>query len=271
MSTGEHIAAAEALLRTDPPAHLRYAALELRLAIEVIAYEKLRLYAPRLPASVLAKWQPPQAFRALEEYEPGSTQSFRLRIARETEYGVAGNEWHDMGEHRAFKLNWLRKTYNKLGSLIHHRAPGFDGDAEVASIADPDRLRAELRAILAEVARVASSQIHSSIVTVFEFHCVVCGAPILRNEKGARETERADCLQRECGAQHHVAFTDHGAATVQLIATAFECVKCGTPLLIQNRHLDIGYRFTCARCGVQHVVATRNWGYGIPDANPPNA
>jgi hypothetical protein len=155
-----HVAAARDLLATGPDTHLRYAALELRLAIEAIAYDKLRLYAPRLPKTILDKqWQPPQVFRALEDYEPRSTHSYHLRISREVEYGVPGPDWHDIGEHRVFKLPWLRKTYNKLGGLIHQRAPNYDANAELSSITDPTRLRAELTTIHSEVERVASSQV----------------------------------------------------------------------------------------------------------------
>jgi hypothetical protein len=48
-----HLAAAETLLASGRERELIYAALEMRMTIEEIAYEKLRLYAPRLPASVL--------------------------------------------------------------------------------------------------------------------------------------------------------------------------------------------------------------------------
>lgn len=271
MTKHQHTAAAKDLLAGGPDANLRYAALELRLAIEAITYEKLRLYAPRLPATVLDKWQPPQAFRALEEYEPRSTHSFRLRIAPETDYGVAGTDWRDIGEHRAFKLPWLKKTYNKLGGLIHQRAPNYDANAELSSISDPSRLREELKAIHKEVERVASSQINSSLATVMYIECMVCGAPIVRNVDGAKETKRADCLQMACGAQHHLEFGDDGRATTQLIATSFECLKCDAPITVENRRLDVGLEFMCSSCQTKHVIVSRQWAYDIPGSDAPSA
>jgi hypothetical protein len=256
-----HVRNAKRLLQQNDEDYFRYAALELRLAIEAIAYEKLRLYAPRLPGSVLDKWQPPQAFRALEEYEPRSIHSFRLRIAKEIEPGVPGPEWHELGEHRSFDLRWLRKTYNKLGGLIHKKAPSYSGNSELSSIRDPKVLRAELEAILTEVDRVASSTIDGTLAEVFEFQCTVCDAPIIRSADGARQTQRCDCIQADCGAQHHVHFDEGGDAYLLLIATSFECLKCNETVPIENRKLDVGYEFSCSRCHSAHRIVTKQWGY----------
>jgi hypothetical protein len=266
MTKHQHVGAAAEILTHGPDAHLRYAALELRLAIEAIAYEKLSLYAPRLPAAILEKWQPPQAFKALEEFEPRSTHSFRLRIAEEVEYGVPGTEWHEMGEHRAFKLPWLRTTYNKLGGLIHHKSPNYEANAELSSITDARRLRAALLSIHAEVERVASSQIDGSMATVIELTCTVCDTLIVRNLDGAKASYRADCLQTACGAQHHLEIADDGTVSMQLIATAFDCMNCKSPIVVENRKLEIGLEFTCSVCSAKHVIATRQWGYGISGA-----
>jgi hypothetical protein len=100
---------------------------------------------------------------------------------------------------------------------------------------------------------------------------MVCGAPIVRNVDGARETRRADCLQQSCGAQHHVDFAEDGTATVQLIATAFECLQCDTPIPVENRKLDVGLEFSCPSCHTKHAIASRHWVYGIPDSDAPSA
>jgi hypothetical protein len=70
MDKRAHVARATELLDKADDALLPYAALELRMAMEAIAYGKLRAFATRIPTSVLDKWQPPQAMRALLEFEP---------------------------------------------------------------------------------------------------------------------------------------------------------------------------------------------------------
>ena len=82
-----HHSNATRLLSGQVDGDLPYVALELRFTIEAIAYDKVRLYAGRLPADVLDKWQPPQVMKALAELEPMSTKQYEVRIAMENESG----------------------------------------------------------------------------------------------------------------------------------------------------------------------------------------
>ena len=75
------------MLSTNDDSLLRYACLELRFCLEDIAYRKLSTYAKRLPDEVLKTWQPPQAFRALLEFEPYADQTTTIRICEETSRG----------------------------------------------------------------------------------------------------------------------------------------------------------------------------------------
>lgn len=238
---------------------LIYAALELRMTIEAIAYDKLRIYAPRLPAAVLDRWQPPQAIKALLEFEPHAESHFRVRICAETEFGVPSGDWLDMGEHRSLKLRWVRKAYHKLGSYLH--APSPSAAALAPGNQDMVTLRSALDAIVVVLRPVVDSTIESSVANTIQFDCTVCGAPILRNAESATETHKAVCLQPTCAAEHSVSFASDGSFVARLEATEFECLKCDHPNTLEDRKLDVGYRFTCRECGVIHAIASRQWAY----------
>ena len=260
MSKHDHVQRARRLLEADGDAELRYAALELRLAIESIVYEKLRLYAPRLPAAVLDKWQPPQAMKALVQLEPRASREFRLRIAEEPAVGVPGTDWHYLGEHRMFEPGWLRTNYTKLGSFLHAASPKHSA----ASLnGDPAKLRSTMLPILQEIERVMASQIDGTLATVIEFQCAACDRPVFCNEEGARETGRATCLDASCAAEHHAKFGDDGSVTFYLDATEFECVSCKHPTPIENRKLAVGYEFNCEACKAAHVFVEMQWGYAL--------
>lgn len=102
---------AKKLLEDKDDSDLRYVCLELRFCIESITYEKLKTYIKRLPFSVIEKWQPPQAMKALRELEPLADEDFELFISPESSPGVPTGEWVCLGHHKTFKLSWLRKTY----------------------------------------------------------------------------------------------------------------------------------------------------------------
>jgi hypothetical protein len=71
--------------RGDDPASLVYAALELRLGLERVCYEKLRLRVDDVSAAEwLHRWQPPIVLKALEELaDPWIAQDLTLDVSKE--------------------------------------------------------------------------------------------------------------------------------------------------------------------------------------------
>jgi hypothetical protein len=258
MNRREHVSRAEALLASGESHDLAYAALELRMAMETIAYEKLRLYAPRLPEEVLSKWQPPQAMRALLEFEPDAMKERGLRIAVNGPDGKPVGPWQDLGVARSFRLDWLRKNYNKLGNLLHVQSPKAK---EATGSRNSPKLRSDLAEILGEVKRVAESPLTGAMAAVIDFKCAACDTPTLFNEDGAKKTNRAVCIS--CNAEHHVVFEADGRPAMYLMTTDFDCVACKALTPIENRLLEIGFRFKCASCKAPHVFVNMQWGYGM--------
>jgi hypothetical protein len=115
--------AAQAMLSRGDDELLRYIARELRRCLEAVVYEKLRVYRDRIPADVARKWQPPQAFDALLLMEPDAEETSTICVTPEREPGVPSGPSRTLGvDHRPGSAG-LKKTYNKLGSLLHARWP----------------------------------------------------------------------------------------------------------------------------------------------------
>jgi predicted RNA-binding Zn-ribbon protein involved in translation (DUF1610 family) len=251
---------AKDLLSRDDDSLLRYSCLELRFCLEAITYEKLRLYATRLPAEVLEKWQPPQALRALLEYEPYADQNFTLRIATEVAPGVPSDNWITLGTHKAFKVTWLRKTYNKLGSFLHIPSVKTANNLSPSNISA--QLRKDIENIIAELEPIVASPIDSSLASVITFQCSVCEDYVLINKDALQKRKCATCLNPNCSAEFFAEEDDSCNFQFQLIATAFDCQSCGHSNLIENRKLKIGFRFKCDSCGEEYEFIQRQWGYG---------
>lgn len=257
-----HVLRAATLLASEVESDLPYAALELRMAMEVIAYEKLRLYAPRLPESIFDKmWQPPQIMKALLEFEPLAMENKTISSVRTAEDG-SSTEQVVLGEHFSFKLKWFRKAYNTVGQLLHTPTPKQAEQTTLTKATDPTK-RDTLLKILCEVERVVASQLDSSIAKVIEFECLVCNSPVIRNEESTRVTQRAICLKESCAAEHLAEFSADGDPTFRLIATDFDCVTCKKTFPVQHRKLAVEYEFSCPFCRADHIIATAEWSYGL--------
>ena len=203
MDKETHLSRALDLLRNGPDDSLPYAALELRFTIEALAYAKLRLYAPRLPEAVLERWQPPQALKALLEFEPLATENHVLRFCEETSPGVASGNWVELGQHRSIKFEWARQSYNKLGSYLHLRSPKSQNRVAQNGEAQAAATREGLLKIARELEPLVSSRLDSSLAAITNLECKACGQLIVRNTQSLRETRKAICQNPNCGAEHH--------------------------------------------------------------------
>lgn len=253
------MARAQSLLAQSTPESLRYAALELRLCIEALTYEKLRAFSNMVPEEVLKTWQPPQAVKALLEFEPSADRTFVLYAGREEEYGKPAKEMKYVGKHSSLRLGWLRKHYNKLGNLLHASAAGDTQSQDVET----------LKAYLAEVISDLKEPLESTITRgtfrdVYNFTCSECGKPVVCNAKTVREKNKAVCLNPQCKAEYFANVNETGQAAFRLMVTTFECAAegCDGVAQIENRKLDVGVEFACPKCGLKHVIAHRQWGYG---------
>ena len=256
---------AKLLFSQQEEAALRYACLELRGCIESIAYEKLQTYMKRLPAAILETWQPPQIFKALQEFEPSAVQDFSLRICAEDSSGQPTGEWKSLGEHKTFRLAWLRKTYNSLGNHLHVPLPPIS-----RAPAKLDARKADLRKLVEETIRtlepIAETTMDCSIAEVIEFECSECKSFIVRSREGLDRDRSVTCLNPNCRAEYDARKNDN-ESTFEFVwrATTFFCRSCENPIPVGNQKLKIGYVFKCLKCNSTHQILQRQWGYALQE------
>ena len=253
------MARAKALLTNPTPENLRYAALELRLCMEALTYEKLRSFSSLVPQEVLKTWQPPQAVKALLEFEPNADQSFTIFAGVEEEYGKQASKMQFVGQHNSLRLNWLRKHYNKLGNLLHTPSVVTGGLPAVGKVEE------YLTEVVADLdAPVTGSITGGSIREVFTFNCAQCKDLIVCNAEAVGKSRKAVCFNPQCKAEYFATVSEEGESKFQLMVTEFECAntECTGVIAVENRKLDVGVSFVCSVCGQKHCIANRQWGYG---------
>jgi len=265
MVARDHAERARRHLSSSDANAVGYAALELRMALEEIAYAKLRVYAQRIPPTVLATWQPPQAMKALLQFEPGAMSNSRIRFGSQPAPGQPPTQWTDLGEQRSFNLTWLRKVYHKLGSMLH-ADPRIEPDPTTRSKTAGVK-HDELMKVLEQVEHVAGSSVSFTMARVVNFDCIVCNSPVVCNQEAVKISGIATCLSPSCGAEHFVYLGSESEDQVEvyLAATEFECMvpDCNGSAVIENRKLAMGLTFKCAQCGTSHQFI--KWGYALTD------
>jgi hypothetical protein len=258
----EHLRRAKQLFATGQPADLLYAALELRLCLEAMTYQKLESFEKHLPRSFLDRtWQPPQLLKAMAQFDRRADRSFTLAIGVESTPGapVDPAAMKFLGEHKAFGLGWLRKNYNKLGSLLHlHRK---------SLLPDESKLRADLEGIADEIENAQTGSILGSwIGELIHFECQLCKEQVTASRDFIEAEHRAICLNPACEAEYSAGLEGDGAS-IGLRAGAFRCTGCGEEIIVQTRHLASGFKAPCPACKRKHVIHC-TWGGAADESTP---
>ena len=179
---------------------LRYAALELRIGLECLAYERANLYRDELPSSKLKTWQPRQLIDYLLEIDPYADQTCTLRYGREDTLGEKTKAMTSLGTEEVMSLRDIKKYYGRLGSYLH--APTSTQVSE-GKVPQPTNVRNRCEEVAAIIERVLLSPIFNiNLRSSARLECHRCGVAIVRRIPPGEEAMRATCIK--CGASYDV-------------------------------------------------------------------
>lgn len=250
------LAKAKELVQLGDADSLRYAALELRICMEHLTYQKLRAYENVVPADIQAIWQPPQAVRALLQFEPNADKSVEIRFGLEDVPGMPAKEMHPLGTHSALGIGWLRKHYNKLGGYLHAASTQSE-----RKIADLDTV-AYLQEVIQDLeAPVASTILGASFRAVWSVMCTQCGKPVAGNAEVLKKGGLAVCFTPGCNTEYIASEQLDGTIVFKALLVHFPCARCKHDIAIQPKKLDEGARFQCPACNQRHVITGYRWEY----------
>jgi hypothetical protein len=114
-----HLKAAKRQLENESEEALRYACLDLRMAIECLTFDLLALYRDDVLDETLAEWRADKILAALKLIDPSADASPVFQLANEQgEFDAEGSVRFD---ERRFETKWAKKAYQTLGRYLHER------------------------------------------------------------------------------------------------------------------------------------------------------
>lgn len=236
---------AEQLVLKNEQVSLRYACLELRLFIELVCYEKLKLFLPNLPNKMSNEWHPKKIMETLLEINPDLLDDQTIDIILE-------KSAIRLGKVTALTIPFLRKNYNKLGRFLH--APKVKESSFL-----PVDFNIYLITLINELKEHLNT-INTSIFEHVEFTCQDCQSLIIRNSRFLTNGLRIRCLNDTCRAEYFISGSE-GEWLLNLVIVPFECLQCKTPDQIAKHALekklknigDTAY-FECSNCNEKHAL-----------------
>ncbi len=254
--TDANLERAKALTTAGDEASLQYAALELRIALEKIAYSKLQMRLSGVPHDELRKWQPKRVIDMLMQLvDPEIDRDISLRISPEDAEGRP-TTWHHLGNTKGVSPRNIGAYWQKLGALLHARMPKTKEDDIPPFSVSPSSAQF-LSDVADYIADTTASQFDAHFSNDVNFECIKCAGPIARNIKTLRQDEIVTCANPSCGFMYRT-IREKDEFTFHPIQYKLECANCERTLYIDgNRVLGLDYHErlnTQCECGSEYTV-----------------
>lgn len=245
------------LLNEDTDSSITYAALEARLALEKVCYDRLRQCHDYISHEDLKKWQPNQVVNILiNEVDQHASSTRTLSISRLP--AVDGRnpedeEYVEIGMEVGFNPKLIGKLWNALAKLaLHVRLPQSKNDA-VPDYGDKEKIKSKVLDVISELKRLSSTTMtFSGIGEEVSFECD-CGAKNRRRASLLKQGQVVSCINPECAGSWHVRIdgTDIGFQARLAHIKCEQCTKCNHipwRTVASMKYDQVG-SFSCDPCG----------------------
>ncbi|MCH9267730.1 hypothetical protein [Pantoea ananatis] len=247
-----HLKRARELLLSDDEHSLRYASLELRLAIEAHVYNQLRAGMDTIPESVINTWQPPQAIRLLSEFEETADKDLYVEI-------TTPDGEKETIEYKNIKYSELRSLYNTLGSNLHQ-----------PTIKKIDTYKIKKQSVQGVLDKLEKLQGYNLITFHRPYNvinCEKCKKDILYTNNSVIKNSILNCQAPDCQNYYVIRITEDDVIE-RFCRASFLCISCESEISLHLFELDKGGDFTCKNCGKDYEVTNGIFSDGIVTKMP---
>lgn len=227
---------------------LKYAALELRMAIEAVTYERAQSYGDELPPSAYQTWQPKKLMQVLLEIEPRADKPSSIAYGIQDAPREPAKQMTFLGGEQVFGLKAIKGHYDALGSYLH--SPTLK-QLEEKGTHDAVRLKERCAEIVTALDEVLSSRVFNinfGNFTSIECMNSECGEPIRKRHPHGVEVLAAKCY--ECNADYEITADANGEWLWRPMVEEVSCPteSCGEVIKLWQHEVKSGSHWRCRGC-----------------------
>lgn len=232
--------------------HLKYAALELRMAMESLTYDRALAYKDEFPSAEYETWQPRKVMAILLEIDPNADKDSSLAFGIEPSLGVTPDVMKSLGTERVLNMGTIKRHYDALGSYLH--VPTIKQRKGRAKV-DHVKLRARCEEIAAYLTEVLASPVWNATMGNFaSLDCMKCGHPVRKRMPHGQTVVDATCF--ECGATYKVTDPGEGKAHFEPDQVEVKCAdpECKTSIFPWRSEIKPNSGWKCEVCGGENDI-----------------
>jgi hypothetical protein len=267
----KRIATIEALLVEGSAPSVTYAAMECRLTIEMICYERFLHSQEYISTSDLKNWQPKAVVKQVsEEANELIDKGFELHISTtpvqagaepQTKEDYESFKYVKVGQQVGFKLSKMGSLWNALSRVALHVdcSKGKDG---LSLYGDVEAIKAKVSEALAEFRKLElNTLIGGGLGINYNFSCDTCCAQIKRKAALLKDGQVIGCITPSCDESYAI-HRDGDEITYSRRTSVIKCIGCSSAVEFPTRRAEnLRYGETlvinCPTCSANTNVSLR--------------
>lgn len=239
-------------LRNSNNERLKHAALELRMSMEAITYDRALAYKDEFPPAEYETWQPRKVMKVLLDIDPLADKDRSFAFGEE-EDGVPPQVMRSLGAEKVLNMATLRKHYDALGSFLHVQSIK---QIRAEKSLDFDKMRLRCEEIAEYIRAVLVSPVFNVTIGSFAtMECVECGKLIRKRIPHRQKEVKVECY--ECHASYLIVDKGKDKVEWQPQQHLVECGKddCNHKIVVWPHELEVGRSWTCPSCKGRNTFA----------------
>jgi hypothetical protein len=265
---------------------LTYAALECRLTLEYLCYERFKMTYAYLSLDDLKSWRPRDVVKQVsEDVDFNIDKEFTLSVSKESTEGRSLSTKEDyesleyvvVGTQSGLNLRKIHKLWHGLSNAALHMPVPSIGSGELKLYQDKDNIRKVVESAVGYLRGIKGNLLMAGpLGEVFNFDCHACGIKIKRPVKNLVSPSVVNCITPECKESY---FFEPGEREKDIKITRcifrFKCQSCDEDLdvprnIFKELRFDQQLNIVCGSCHASLELVMRPLIRTVEEQNSPN-
>lgn len=260
------------LLKQDTEESLTYAALECRLTLEYLCYERFKLYFSYLPESDLKNWQPKHIIKQIsDEIDYNVSKEFSISISDEkidgrspeTKEEFESIKYTPLGTQSELNFKKLDKLWNGLSSVALHIPVPSISSGDINIYGNKENIKKKVSEVVSFLSAMKGNMLMGgSLGEEYCFNCIACNTKIKRPVKTLQNKTILSCINPQCQESYVIQKDKNDEFEVIRSIIKFSCSGCNEELDIPTRFFrDLRFNqrlnIPCGKCNTLSEVIMR--------------
>ncbi|XPF93647.1 hypothetical protein ACM9HF_16720 [Colwellia sp. RE-S-Sl-9] len=270
LNIAKRIQIIESLVLEDTAQSLTYAALESRLTIEFIFYERFKLSHSHLSSEDLKDWRPKNILKqVLEEINENVDKGFTVSISKDpilgkhpsTKEEYESIEYVPLGEQSAINLNLLNRFWQSFSGLALHIPVPTICSGEIEIYGDKSKTKNKLEKFLTYLSKIKDGNLLMGGMegVDFCFNCYSCDSLIKKPVKYIKTSIIANCINLKCNESYLIEHDIESRYKITKRCIKLQCNECKKDLevptnIFKKLKFEEQLQINCVECKTHQTI-----------------